>query len=251
MSIDDVQDRVADDLESSFEVPDKYKGKSVNDLVKMHMETEKDRSRLGNEVHTLRTLSDQLLGLQHTREDKPRKETKPITADELLTNPEEAIERAVQSNPEVTQTKEELQRLRAEIAQTKFEKSFPNYTKDIENPEFAEWVKGNRVRTALGVAANSGDYGAAESLWSLWAERQEELKADKAKQKEIRQKQEKLGLLEGSGATGNESDKILKRSDLMELHRKALNGDPAAKAKWNDPTFQAERLRAYVEKRVK
>ena len=56
MSIDTVQDGVADELEDSFEIPDKYKNKDVKDIIKMHMETEKDSSRLGNEVHTLLTL---------------------------------------------------------------------------------------------------------------------------------------------------------------------------------------------------
>lgn len=240
-----------DALEDTFEVPEKYKGKNVNDVIKMHMEAEKERSRLGNEVGTLRSMADQLLGLQREKTQTPREPRKPITVDELLANPEESLEKAIQENPEVTATKQELQRMRLEVAQSKFERDFPSYQEDIADPAFGEWIKANKARNALGISANSGDYEAASALWSMWEERKQDLAEIKTKKKELTKKAEKLGTLEGSGVTGLETEKIYSRVDLMELNRKALAGDPEAKAKWNDPTFQAERLKAYAEKRVR
>lgn len=240
-----------EELEKGLEVPEKYRGKSINEVIAMHMEAEKDRSRLGNEVGTLRSMADQLLGLQQEKLKATREQRKPLTADDIINSPEEALERAIVENSEVVATKQELKKLRTEVAQTKFEKAFPNYQKDLEDPEFAEWVKGNKVRVALGVAANSGDYEAASSLWGLWEERRADVADIKTKKKELTRKAEKMGTLEGSGTSGTESEKILSRLELMELNRKANAGDPAAKAKWNDPAFQAERLRAYAEKRIR
>lgn len=248
----DLQASVEDQLEESFELPAKFKDKSTEDVVKMYTDLERDRSRLANEVGTLRQMADQLLGLQQERgQATTRVERKPVTTDDLLQNPEEALERAIQDNPEISATKQELSRLRAQMAQTSFEREYPTWQDDLSNPEFVDWIKGNKVRTALGIASNNGDYDAAASLWGLWQERQAESATIKSKKKELAKKAEKLGTLEGSGTTGLESDKIYSRVDMMELNRKALAGDPEAKAKWNDPTFQAERLKAYAEKRVK
>ena len=44
---------------------------------------------------------------------------------------------------------------------------------------------------------------------------------------------------------------IYSRVKLMELHMKAINGDPAAKAKWEDPAFQNEYQLAHLENRVR
>lgn len=247
-----LQTNQTDSLEESFEVPEKYRGKSVQDVIKMHMEAEKERSRLGNEVGTLRQMADELLGLKQAKQMATQTEQrKPITTDEILENPEEALERAIEDHPDVHRTKEEIQRLRAEVSLAKFEREHPNYQQDLENPEFVEWIKSNKVRVALGVAANNGDYDAANSLWSLWDERNTELKETKAREKELRKKQEKLGTLESGGTSGLETDRVYSRQDFMEIQMKAMAGDPGAQAKWRDPAFQAERLKAYAEKRVR
>jgi hypothetical protein len=240
-----------DGLEDSFELPEKYRGKSAQDVAKMHMDAEKEKSRLANELGTLRSLSDQLLGLQQAKTVATREQRKPLTADDLLNSPEESLEKAIGDNPEVAQTRQELVQLRTAVAQSKFERQYPDYNEDLQNPEFVDWVKSNKVRTQLGMAANQGNYDAASDLWQLWDERQSDLREVKTQKLANRKQAEKLGTLEGSGTSGLESEKIYSRSDMMLLQQRALSGDSVAKAKWNDPTFQAERLRAYADKRVK
>ena len=56
------------------ELPDKYKGKSVADIVKMHQEAEKLIGRQANEVAEVRSLADQLI----KRQIQP---TQPVVAD--------------------------------------------------------------------------------------------------------------------------------------------------------------------------
>src|SRR6478609_3629906 len=251
MSDDTSLQTETDELDSSFEVPDKYKGKSPEDLIKMHMEAERDRSRLGNEVGLLRATADKLLGLEQDRTKTNRESRKPITTDELLTNPDESLERAIESNPRLAKLEQENEQLRVGLAQQNFERDYPDYQKDLQDPGFVDWVKANKVRTALGQAANSGNYDAAGSLWSLWQERQADLSEIKVKKKELTKKAEKMGTLEGSGTGGLESEKTYSRLEFMELQTKAARGDPEARAKWNDPKFQEQRLQAYADKRVK
>ncbi len=238
-------------LEESLELPAKYKGKTAAEIAQMHMAAEAEKSRLGNEVGTLRSMADKLLGLEQERSKTTREQRKPVTTDDILTNPDEAIERAIQEHPELETLRREVAESKLIAAQARFEKAHPNYNEDLQNPEFVEWVKRNKVRTALGIAANSGDYDAASSLWSLWDEHNTDVKEARAEREAARKKAEKLGTLEGGGTSGLESDKIYSRADLMTLRMKALNGDPEAKNKWNDPAFQAEYQKAYAEKRVR
>lgn len=60
------QDSVVDKV-----IPDKYKGKSVEDIVKMHQEAEKMIGRQAQEVHEVRSLADQLLKRQLEVDKKP------------------------------------------------------------------------------------------------------------------------------------------------------------------------------------
>lgn len=241
-----------DNIESSFSIPEKYQNKSPEDLVKMHMEAERRVSQLGNEVGSLRQISDQLLGLKREELTKqPVREAKPVTVDELLQDPDAVLERAVSDNPRLTTALSRVEQMERNLAQKEFEVSYPTFKEDIANPEFGEWIKTNKVRTALGVAANNGDYTAANSLWSLWKERQQDMASANADKSRKRQQQERAGILEGSSTRGGDTSKTYNRSELLELHRRALLGDRAAKAKWEDPKFQEDRTRAYVEGRVK
>lgn len=244
-----------DNLEHNLEddLPEKYRGKTAAEIARMHMEAEREKSRLANEVGQFRTVADDLLGLQRElREDKTRQAKKePISADELFENPDDALERAVSANATVAETRAEVAALRRQVAQTRFEKDYPEYQKDITDPAFGDWVKANKIRAALGVAANNGDYEAASNLWSLWSERSQDLEEIETKKKEIRRKQERAGILEGSTVSGGDTEKTYSRADMMALHQRAMAGDPVARAKWNDPGYQAQRTAAYAEGRVK
>jgi len=233
------------------ELPEKYRGKSLEDVAKMHMEAERDRSRIANELGAARQIADQLLGLERNKQDVPRHERKPVTTDELLTNPDDVLERAVSDSPTVSKTLERVDRLERDLSQREFELTYPNYKKDIEDPEFADWIKSNKVRTALGTAANNGNYEAATSLWSLWEEKKQDLAAAKELSKTKKRQQEKDGILEGASTRGGDVEKTYSRADFIDLQRRAIAGDPTAKAKWNDPAFQRAREAAYAGGRVK
>lgn len=240
-----------DQLEQSFELPAKYQGKTAAEIAKMHMDAEAEKSRLGNEVGSLRQMADKLLGLEQERTKATRVERKPVTTDDILTNPDETLEKAIEEHPVVRSLTEKLTQAQIGMAQSRFERDHPKYTEDLQDPEFVDWVKKSKIRTALAVSANNGDYESASSLWDLWDERQSDLKETKAERQKAKAKAEKLGTLEAGGTSGLETDRVYSRADFMALHQKALNGDPVAKAKWNDPAYQAERIRAYKDNRVK
>src|SRR5580698_10828950 len=107
---------------SSTTVPDKYTGKSVEDLIKMHQHAERLISKQGQEVALVRRLADTLIDLKKPT-PQTKEEHKPVTVDQLLNDPEKALHSAVNSSPLVQRTAEaeaRVSRLESNIAQRTF-----------------------------------------------------------------------------------------------------------------------------------
>jgi hypothetical protein len=232
--------------EQPSSVPDKYKGKTLEEVIQMHQEAEREKSRLGNEVGQLRT---QVL-------ERPAPKVAPkkteVNVDSLLENPEEAIGTVVKQ--ETQDLKEAVEEIRTDRARREFETKYPEFKEDMKDEKFFEWIKKNPVRVGLAQSADVGDYQAADLLWDMWQEVKEVTKVsakqaqDAAKAK--RDKQLKDGMLESGTGNTVESKKVFRRSEITNLKTRAQQGDRAAMAIVNDPTWQQEVLRAYEQKRV-
>ena len=85
-------------------IPDKYKGKSVEDIVKMHQEAEKMIGRQAQEVHEVRSLADQLLKRQ-LEVDKKSEVVENTPEVDFFENPQTAVQRAIESNPAILEAK--------------------------------------------------------------------------------------------------------------------------------------------------
>lgn len=242
-----------DNLENELaNIPEKLRGKSQADIIQMYQELERERSRLGNELGDARKMVDRLLEAsppQPKQEKEPRPE---ITPDDLLSDPNKALDLAISTHPSIERVQQANEQLERTIAQRTFESEYPSYREDVNDPNFVEWVKKNPVRQQLILNANNYDLTSARALWSMWAEHKElaTQKSQRDAAEAQRRKQEKDGTLEGSTGAQVNTEPRLNRAELRELHRKALLGDKASIAKWNDPKFKAARLAAYAEDRV-
>lgn len=241
-------DKLEQELEA--EIPEKYRGKSTKDLIEMHAKTEKDLSRLGQEVGQLR----KQVVLERPQEKKePAK--KEVNVDDLLENPEDAVNTLVNQNPVVRKINSTVEDLERDLSRRSFETKHPEYIKDVKDEKFLEWVNGNPVRRALADSADKWDFQAADALWDMWDERKSviaEVEETKAKQKADKKKADlKAGTLESGNGTPTESTKIWSRSEIIELKRQALLGDRKAQAIVSNPKWQAEVMSAYAEKRAK
>lgn len=241
-------------------VPERYKGKTVEDLINMHVNVEKVMHRRDNELGQLRKLVDtqsQLLAVSakvgHIQPGQgapvePQR-TDPLTAEAILTRPDEAINKAVSQNPSVTQQNTRLNNLELEMAKQTFEGAHKTFKDDLQNPEFSEWVQGSNVRSKLLQNLNNYDFGSGNELWELWGEHREaKAAADRARSDKV----SAATTIRGSSAEVSQPGKpIYSRAKLAELQLKAERGDPVALARWNDPQFQYEYQLAYHEDRVK
>jgi len=240
--VEEQDESVQEEQKESFELPDKYKDKPVEELVRMHQEAEKLLGRQGSELGQLRKGVDDLLKTK-LDEFKGGNEVEDQEEDfDFYENPKEAVNRTLEKSETIQQMKQMLaQQQQAEVLKM-IENEYPDYRDTIQNENFVEWIKASKVRTELLQRADKYDLDAALELLGNW----KELKGTVEKVKEVNEKdlklQRKAASTGGGGSSEPVSRKIYRRTDLVNLMRT------------NPRKYMAnveEYDRAYAEGRVK
>jgi hypothetical protein len=224
-------------------VPDKYQGKSIEEIVQMHQEAEKLVGRQSSEVGELRKIVDDFI---KTKAEETKQEISPNNDldDEVdfFDNPKEAVARAVAGSTEMKQMQELLAAQKQQEVLGKISAKHPDYMEVIQDPAFGEWVKSSTVRVELLQRADNYDFNAADELLTVWSERKEVVNKAKEVNEQDRKQQRKAATTGGKGSGEPISRKIYKRSDIVQL----MISDPE-RYKANVDEFD----RAYREGRVK
>jgi len=224
-------------------VPDKYQGKSIEEIVQMHQEAEKLVGRQSSEVGELRKIVDDFI---KTKAEETKQQISPNNDldDEVdfFDNPKEAVARAVAGSTEMKQMQELLAAQKQQEVLSKISAKHPDYMEVIQDPAFGEWVKGSTVRVELLQRADNYDFNAADELLSVWSERKESVSKVKNVNEQDRKQQRRAATTGGKGSGEPISRKIYKRSDIVQL----MISDPE-RYKANVDEFD----RAYREGRVK
>ena len=226
---------------SEPEIPDKYQGKSAQELVQMHQEAEKLLGRQSSEVGELRKVVDNYIQAQLTTEPQQQEQVEEV---DFFTDPEKAVARAIQNHPKIKEAESVSQQYRMQTALSALKTNHPDMESILQDTKFAEWIQGSKVRTKLFVAADKEyDYEAADELFNLWKERQQMIgQAASAEKQSRKQAVRTASTGNASGSSESSPKKIYRRADIIKL----MKEDPHRYA-----ALQDEIMRAYAEKRVK
>ena len=226
------------------EVPDKYRDKSIQDIIAMHQNAEQLLGKQGQEVGELRKIVDDFIQSQTIKQETAHSVDEEFDETDFFTNPKDAITKLLENHPSIKQSQELSVQLKQQEAMSKLQAAHPNFMDVVKDPKFAEWVGKSKVRTRLLKEADQQyDFDAADELLTLWQERQETLKSTVSAEKETRKdriKSASTGASQGSGE--RPSRKIYRRADLIELMQK----DPQ-----RYEALMPEIRQAYAEGRVK
>lgn len=223
------------------DIPDKYKGKSIKDIVRMHQEAERAIGKQGSEVGELRRIVDDFVKAQTVSQQQA-----PVVEEEVdfFIDPDKAIARAIEKHPKVKQAEELNAQLKKAEALANLKTAHPDFTEVINNENFAEWVNKSKVRKELFSRADRNyDFDAADELLTTWKERNqvvEQTKRVEQVQRKQAVKSAATGSTKGSGETA--SKKTYRRADIIELMR--TNPDRYEQ-------LAPEIMQAYAEGRVK
>ena len=230
-------------------IPDKYKGKSLEEIVKMHQEAEKLIGRQAQEVGEVRKLADDLIKQQL---NTTKQDTQPSAVDneiDYFADPEQAVNHAVENNPVVRQLKEQAEQQARDQVVATLQQKYPNYLETVQTEDFANWIKASKVRINLLAEAERFNLDAAEELLSTYTElrgikAQQVQKTDSAlveNDKNTRSQQLRSAAVQ-KGGTGEVSKPVYNRVDLIRLRMRDPN-------RYND--MHEEIMQAYAEGRVK
>lgn len=233
-------------------IPDKYQNKSIDDIIQMHQEAERKASRLSTEVGELRNRENQLL-TRVTEQAKPEVKRELLTPDSLLTDPNAAISQAISQSDvahRVDSTAQRLENLERNLSQREFTQKYPDFVQDLNDPEFQAWASANPTRLKLLQHANANlDFSVANDLWDMWDEHKQ-LKDGRTKVAKAAKVKAASVVRDTPADSVRQGKVIYSRAKIKELISKVADDNSAAKAKWEDPTFQADLVAAYAEGRV-
>jgi len=227
--------------ETKTELPEKYRAKSLEEVVRMHQEAERLIGKQAQEVGEVRKLADELIKQNLNGKSQPIKEEEPEV--DFFENPQKAVQGQIDRHPDVLAARQAGQDFKRMQIQQKLTQDHPDYSQVVNDSEFINWVKSSPIRSGLYAKADAEfDYDSANELLSTY----KQLRGIKAKQSDqasdaIRTKSMKAAQVD-VGGSGESSKRVYRRADLIRL-------------KMTDPqryeTLSDEIMQAYAEGRVR
>ncbi len=223
------------------DIPEKYKGKSVKELARMHQEVEKLVGRQSSEVGDLRKSVDDLLKAKLNEDaSSPNKKEEPEL--DFYDDPKGSVSKAVENSETIVQMKEMLAKQQQQTILKQIGEKHPDYEEIIKNQNFVDWIKSSPVRTELFQRADKYDFNAADELLSNWKEIKGVVEKTESLNEKDRKLQVKAASTGGKGSGEPMSRKIYRRSEIVNL----MINDPQ-RYQANVDLFD----KAYAEGRVK
>jgi hypothetical protein len=223
------------------ELPEKYRAKSLEEVVRMHQEAEKLIGKQAQEVGEVRKLADELLKQNLSSKQQRIQEDEPEV--DFFENPQKAVQATIDKHPDVLAARQAGQDFKRMQIQQKLAQDHPDYSQVVNDSEFQSWVKSSPVRLGLYAKADGEfDYDSANELLSTF----KQLRGVKVKESEqagtaARTKSMKAAQVD-VGGSGESSKRVYRRADLIRLKMT----DPA-----RYETLSDEIMQAYSEGRVR
>ena len=234
-----------DEVTEEAELPAKFQGKSMSEVVESYANLEKELGRKGQEIGELRKLTDGFLQQQLTT---PKDGTATDYVEEeadFFDDPDKAVNKAIENHPKFREMEEQRVQNAAQATTQKLEAAHPDYLEVVQDPKFQEWVQESPIRTQLYVSAHNYDYNSAMELVGNWKERSMITNTAEAEAGKAAKRDQALKTGTGVSKTSSESQagkKTYRRADLIRLR----TNDPS---RYED--LQDEILAAYADGRVK
>jgi hypothetical protein len=233
------------------EIPEKYRGKSLGEVIEMHRNAERRIGALSNELGTMRGIVTDLAKItrqpQETRTSV--EDDVDLTGDELIADPVKAIRKVVKRDIERTELdrrESELQ-TQVQLETTRLLNDFGDIAAITQTEEFQEFATRTASRREDFHTAAYGEgmaqVRAARRLLEDYADYKELVGKQNKNKRDEEVDEAKRSSTEGGGNAGRVSSKpVFKESEVLEV----ISKEPE---KWRSPSYQAEIMKAIKEGR--
>ncbi len=232
--------------EPEYSPPEKYAGKTLEDVIGMHQNAEKVLGKQGQEVGDQRQLIQQLLEQSQANQATETTEEAVSFEDSFYDDPAKAVNSAIENHPEIVKAREGNAKSAQNANLTQLEVTHPDFMDIVGDNDFQKWVGASGIRTELFRRADADyDFNAANELLGTWKQismigKTQEVKAQQKKSRQKAMRQTSSETRSSGDSVGGK--KMYRSSDLIALQRT----DPDRYEALGD-----EILLAYSEGRVK
>lgn len=226
------QPEVVEQKQEEDDVPVKYRGKEVKDIIKMAMEAESLMRRHSEEVHETRKLADELIKQQLESVRQKAQPAEQVTENEidLFEDPKRYVQKAIEEHPTVKQAAITVEQFQKAQAQQAFVSKHPDYQQVLANPVAKQLVESSPYWQELWNKADQGyDVAAADMIVStakmlIKQATPTPTQPQPVPKEEVAARDSALkSVAVDSGGTGDSGKKIFKRADLIRLRMKEPN----------------------------
>jgi hypothetical protein len=226
---------------SKPDLPEKYRDKSLDEIVRMHQEAEKLIGKQAQEVGEVRKLADELI--RQNLGSKPQQTKQDEPEIDFFEDPKKAVQRTVDSHPDILAARQATLELKRSQIQQKLAQDHPDFGDIAKDQDFANWVKSSPVRIELFKRADAEyDYDSANELLSTYKQLRGVKKQQSEASSEATRKQSLKAVGVDVGGSGESSKKVYRRADLIRLKMQDPNRYDA---------LSDEIMAAYQEGRVR
>jgi len=188
------------------EMPEKYQGLSIEQLVERHENALTRLGQQGNEIGELRKMVNQLT---------PQQREEPAV--DFWDDPDSAIERKIQKAMEpllVSQRESKIEATKAKLSA-----DFPGWEETIEDLRFKEWVSKEDGRLAQYREADENiDLAAARALLKGWTESQQTEEAtNEAAEEAIKRDRNRRASVTEKGSARHSRGQSFSRTEIRRL----------------------------------
>jgi hypothetical protein len=241
-----VEDAVVADAAPTFDMPDKFKGKSVEDVAESYINLEKESGRRANEIGELRKLTDQILQQQIDRGGESAKVediNDDVGFDEFIDNPVSAVDKALSKNPRLQALEASLEKQNREVAHQRMVDRHSDADDVVTSPEFQKWLNESPSRLrSLQRAHTELDADLAGDMLDMYKTTRKVATEEAVTERDAKVQADLKKAVVETGGTRTKTERTFKRAELIRLKMT----DPHRYSAMSDEIHQA-----YADGRVK
>ena len=135
--------------QSESEIPAKYAGKSMAEVIKMQQEAESLMSRQADELGQQRKLMQSLMDAQNKATETIPPEEPVAQEDNFFDDPVNAVNKAIENHPDVIKAREERMGNVQQHNLDSLDKAYPDWQDTVKDSSFQKFIGDSATRTEM------------------------------------------------------------------------------------------------------
>jgi hypothetical protein len=219
--------------EKPFTVPEKFQGKTAEEIARAYVELERHTGQLRNEIGDYRSMTDRLLTIEEKRVSDLKGAGGTVQEDEfnidpteLLTNPKETLKKWYEAqrekDPVFQEVRQRLDRVEGRVNHNDLQSAHADAEQITSSPEFLDWVKEQPFRLRIAQSAvQAQDVQALDYLLTEYkGDKPQGTKTETKRDSEVDRAKKVTTETASSGVPvqrGKTSDEVFSRRKLIQL----------------------------------